>query len=190
MIRRNLILDECGNTKRICQKCLEMSFPVNLVLSQSLFNEMFKLIRMLKFFSLADNFEMSRQDLPLADWQNILRGNETSENVKLPNEIKTVSEDLCCDHLWVGASVAIKGLIVFTWLQDNADDARASPSFATSSSLMQHTKSLSSRQTWRKNQLKIGAQICQGTIAGWIESFCVKCYRRLQSVRQIALSSI
>ena len=67
MIRPNLILDKCGNTKRIFQKCLEMSFHVNLVLSHSLLNEIFKLSPMLANFSLADNFQMSRQDLPLAD---------------------------------------------------------------------------------------------------------------------------
>ena len=92
-------------------------------------------------------------------------------------------------HLCVRASAAINGLIVFTWLQDNADDAREALA-----SLRQQTKTSSSffhaLQTWRKNQLKIGAQICRDTIAGWIESFCVKCYRRVQSVRQIALSPV
>ena len=54
------------------------------------------------------------------------------------NEIEIVSKDL--RHLCVGASRAIKGLIVFTWLQDNADDAREAPNFTTSYSLMQQTK--------------------------------------------------
>ena len=53
------------------------------------------------------------------------------------NEIEIVSEDL--HHLRVGASPAINGLIVFTWLQDNADDAREAPNFATSSSLSDAT---------------------------------------------------
>ena len=53
------------------------------------------------------------------------------------NEIEIVSKDLC--HLCVGASRAINGLIVFTWLQDNADDAREAPNFATSSFLSDAT---------------------------------------------------
>ena len=64
-------------------------------------------------------------------------------------EIEIVSEDL--HHLWVGASPAINGLIVFTWLQDNADDAREAPNLLLSFSDATDQKSFQAPNLTKKS---------------------------------------